>query len=64
MVRRQQPSQPLTIGWESATLAVDPAQFAERVDVIAFHSYSPQLREAVSLAQAGREEAGQAGRDQ
>ena len=27
MVRRQQPSQPLTIGWESPALAVDPGQY-------------------------------------
>lgn len=52
MVRRQQPTQPLTIGWESAALAVDQAQYVDQVDVIAFHNYTPQLREAVRATQA------------
>ena len=53
MTRRQQPRQPLTIGWESWSLAVEPKQYADKVDVIAFHNYTPELRDAVRSAQAG-----------
>ncbi len=57
-VRRAQPSQPLTVGWESWQLAVDPAQYAEKVDVVAFHNYTPELREAVRSARAGARKLG------
>ncbi len=53
MVRRQQPGQPLTIGWENAALALDPLQYVDRVDVISFHNYTPQLRDAIRSAAAG-----------
>ncbi len=58
MVRRQQPQQPLTIGWEGWQLAVDPKQYAGEVDVIAFHNYTSQLQEAVRSAQAGARQLG------
>ena len=58
MVRRQQPRQPLTVGWESWNLAVDPGQYADKVDVIAFHNYTPELRQAVRSARAGAHKLG------
>ncbi len=51
MTRRQHPGQPLTVGWESWELAVDPKQYTDKVDVIAFHNYTPELRQAVRSAQ-------------
>lgn len=58
MTRRQEPCQPLTIGWETAALAIDPAQYADQVDVIAFHNYTRDLRAAVRAAQAGAKQLG------
>ena len=58
MARRQQPRQPLTVGWETWSLAVDPKQYADKVDVIAFHNYTPELRESVRSAQAGARKLG------
>ena len=58
MARRHQPSQPLTVGWELLNLAVDPKQYPDKVDVIAFHNYTPELRQGVRNAQEGARKLG------
>lgn len=60
MVRRQQPKQPLAVGWEAYSLAVNPEQYADKVDVLAFHNYEPamQLRQAIRRAQEGAQKLG------